>query len=172
MTLGHNLVASGSHFGSSKIMQLEKEIFRSIVKYTPLMSIDLVVCNSQGHVLLGERKIRPSHGYWFVPGGRIFKDESFINAFARLTREELGVGIPLSAAQFLGAYEHHYTDNVFGDGFSTHYVVLGYRIQLDADVHSLPQAQHAGYHWFSEEELLQHPQVHENTKAYFLDATC
>lgn len=47
--------------------------------------------NTQGQVLLGQRLNRPAQGYWFVPGGRIHKDETMTQAFARLTKEELGV---------------------------------------------------------------------------------
>ena len=91
--------------------RLEYELFKTIVKHTPLISIDLVIRKDKGEALLGQRLNRPAKNYWFVPGGRIFKDESFEDAFKRITFEELGVQTSLGEAIFLGVYEHFYYDN-------------------------------------------------------------
>ena len=147
---------------------LALEMFKTVVASTPLVSIDLVIRNSQGQVLLGLRTNRPAQGFWFVPGGRIRKDESMTAAFSRLTEGELGVKTALDTARFLGPYQHFYTDNFSGDDFSTHYVVLGYELALDLDIPSLPDDQHQDYRWFSVEELLASDQVHQHTKDYFL----
>ena len=149
-------------------MFLDKETFRTVVRFAPLVSIDLVVINSQGQVLLGQRTNRPAQGFWFVPGGRILKNEAMAAAFLRLSKAELGFASELGDAEFLGVYEHFYTDNFFGTDFSTHYVVLGYRLVHDLDLNSLPDAQHHSYRWFDVAELLASVQVHDNTKAYFL----
>ncbi len=55
---------------------LEKDTFTKVIDCTPLISIDLVIENSSSEILLGYRNNRPAKGYWFVPGGRILKDES------------------------------------------------------------------------------------------------
>ncbi len=149
-------------------MFLDKETFRTVVRSAPLVSIDLVVINSQGQVLLGQRTNRPAQGFWFVPGGRILKNEAMAAAFLRLSKAELGLASELGDAEFLGVYEHFYTDNFSGTDFSTHYVVLGYRLVHDLDLNSLPDAQHHSYRWFDVAELLASDQVHDNTKAYFL----
>lgn len=149
-------------------MRLELNTFKTVVESTPLISIDLVVRNQMGHVLLGERTNRPAQGYWFVPGGRILKDETFEQAFKRLTQIELGKELTLSEARFLGPYEHHYDDNFSGTHFSTHYVVLGYEVTLDIDTVDLPKEQHGDYRWWEVEELLSSDSVHHNTKVYLL----
>ena len=146
---------------------LPLDTFTTIVASTPLISIDLIIRNSNGDVLLGLRNNRPAQGYWFVPGGRIKKDEPFVKAFARLTEGELGLSVQIEKARFLGPYQHFYTDNFSGDDFSTHYVVLGYEMTLDIDLDSLPDDQHRDYHWFTVEELLASEQVHQHTKDYF-----
>ena len=104
---------------------LDKESFRHIVASTPLISIDLIVRNEVGQVLLGQRLNRPAQGYWFVPGGRIRKDERIDAAFRRLTLSELGLECSVDNAIFCGVFEHLYDDNFSGIDFSTHYVVLG-----------------------------------------------
>ncbi|GAA5525038.1 GDP-mannose mannosyl hydrolase [Microbulbifer aestuariivivens] len=147
-------------------MKLAKETFKTVVSSTPLVSIDLVVRNGAGQILLGERLNRPAIGYWFVPGGRIVKGEPMAAAFERLTFEELGVRVSLGEAQFLGPFEHFYQDNFSGADFSTHYVVLGYQLQLDVRLEELPREQHARYQWWAEADLLASSSVHVHTKWY------
>lgn len=148
-------------------MFLSKAKFYDVLENTPLVSIDLVLENSEGQVLLGKRKNRPAQGYWFVPGGRIFKSELLADAFSRLTKEELGQEISINNAALQGAYDHFYKDSIFGDHPSTHYVALAYRLKVET-LCDLPDGQHLAYRWFSIEGLLDDKLVHQNTKAYFV----
>ena len=147
---------------------LNKDSFRHIVASTPLISIDLIVRNEAGQVLLGQRLNRPAQGYWFVPGGRVRKDERLAAAFERLTEGELGIRLPITSADFLGPFEHFYPDNFSGTDFSTHYVVLGYEFISCASLDTLHEEQHSHYQWFTVPELLASEQVHPHTKLYFL----
>jgi colanic acid biosynthesis protein WcaH len=152
-------------------MWLDLPTFQTVVASTPLVAIDLVVRNSRGDALLGLRVNRPAYGYWFVPGGRIYKNESLDNAFRRISRDELGHPFERAHAQLLGVFEHFYDDSVFanaGAGPDTHYVVLSYCLEL-ADHQTLqpPTEQHRQYRWWPPDELRFSPRVHENTRAYF-----
>lgn len=152
--------------------KLSKDEFVKIVGATPLVSIDLIVRNDNAEVLLGKRLNRPAQGDWFVPGGRILKDELFSSAFERLVQAELGLALKLESAKFLGVYQHLYKDNFAGkQGVSTHYVVLGYELSLTQaqceSVGLLGDEQHAAQHWWPVSELLNSTEVHTNTKAYF-----
>lgn len=149
-------------------MFLDKKTFQTVVRSVPLISIDLVVMNQQHQILLGLRTNRPAQGYWFVPGGRILKDESMAEAFCRLSTAELGITFDIEDADFLGVYEHFYNDNFSGTDFSTHYLVLGYRFRCELDLSTLPNIQHQQYRWCNVSELLVSDKVHGNTKAYFL----
>ena len=151
---------------------LDRDTFKTIVDKTPLISIDLVVRNSAGEVLLGQRLNKPAQGFWFVPGGRILKDESIANAFKRLTLNELGITIDIKDARYLGLYEHFYPDSIFSDdtiqsSVSTHYVVNAFEVILPESNVALPKEQHGEYHWFSEDELLASDEVHDHSKWYF-----
>lgn len=148
-------------------MMLPIESFKQVVQNTPLVSIDLVVKNAIGQVLLGMRQNAPAKGYWFVPGGRILKDESVSVAFERLVAAELGVDMHFSAAKFHGVYEHLYNDAFVGETISTHYVVLAYQIEIDVALSDLPEAQHSDYRWFDENALADDPKVHKHSKWYF-----
>lgn len=148
-------------------MFLSREVFTTVLDSTPLVSIDLVIQNAEGRVLLGERKNRPAQGYWFVPGGRILKNESLADAFERLTLAELGQGFSIADAALQGPFDHFYSDSVFGDSPSTHYVAIAYRLSV-TELSNLPDEQHSGYRWFSVDELLADERVHKHTKAYFV----
>ena len=146
---------------------LPLEAFKTIVQNTPLVSIDLVVRNTHSEVLLGKRLSQPAKGFWFVPGGRILKDELFKQAFRRLVFEELGVHHEIDDSHFLGSFEHHYPDVSSGSDFSIHYIVLAFELNLDLNLDELPEEQHNDYKCFSVAELLESDTVHEHTKWYF-----
>lgn len=150
-------------------MLLSKELFSSVIENAPLVSIDLVIKNAHGEALLGQRLNRPAKDFWFVPGGRILKDESLANAFKRLTLEELGNEFEIEQARLLGPFDHFYTDNVFGDEFTTHYVAIAYVLELNTELSNLPMnVQHGGYKWFDIGVLLEDCKVHKHTKNYFI----
>ncbi|EPK7285496.1 GDP-mannose mannosyl hydrolase [Citrobacter farmeri] len=149
-------------------MFLRQEEFATVVRFTPLISIDLIVENAQGEFLLGKRLNRPAQGYWFVPGGRVQKDEPLSAAFERLTEAELGQRLPLSAGEFYGVWQHFYDDNFSGEDFSTHYIVLAFRLWVEESDLPLPDAQHNAYRWLKPAALLASDNVHDNSRAYFL----
>ena len=156
-------------------MWLTSETFSTVVASTPLVSIDLVVQNAQGEVLLGQRLDRPAQGFWFVPGGRILKNETLDAAFRRLTLNELGQTFDRCQARLLGVYEHFYIDSVFADaghGPNTHYVVLGYQLSLsEPQLLEPPRHQHEHYRWWPICVMQGSVEVHDNSRAY-LDALC
>ena len=147
-------------------MFLEKELFSSIIQNAPLISIDLVVKNSNDKILLGKRVNKPAKNSWFVPGGRIYKDETIQDAFKRITKDEIGKAYDISNASFKGVYQHFYDDNVFNDNFSTHYIVLGFELVIKEEL-SLGTVQHEKYKWFDEDVLLASTEVYSYVKDYF-----
>jgi colanic acid biosynthesis protein WcaH len=149
-----------------KVM-LSKTDFTHIIKNTPLVSIDLIIENREKKILLGKRLNKPAQNDWFVPGGRIFKDERLDDAFSRISSAEIGVVLQRSKREFLGVYEHFYADNAINDEFSTHYVVLAYRVEVD-EREVVLNNQHEAYRWFEIDELLAHESVNQYTKNYFL----
>lgn len=150
-------------------MFLRHEDFASVVRFTPLIAIDLIVENTRGEFLLGQRTNRPARGYWFVPGGRVQKDESWEIAFARLTQTELGLRLPLDKGEFYGVWQHFYDDNFSGEDFSTHYIVLGFRLRVSENDLQLPDVQHDAYRWLAIEEILASDHVHGNSRSYFCE---
>ena len=147
-------------------MFLEKELFSSIIENTPLISIDLIIKDNEGKILLGQRINKPAKNSWFVPGGRIYKDEKIEDAFKRITKDEIGKEFSISNSSFKGVYQHFYDDNVFNDNFSTHYIVLGFELVIKEEL-SLGTIQHEKYKWFTQDELLKSDEVYSYVKDYF-----
>ncbi|MDC7689654.1 GDP-mannose mannosyl hydrolase [Vogesella indigofera] len=145
------------------------EAFLDVVRDAPLISIDLIVKNPANEVLLGLRRNEPAAGFWFVPGGRVLKNETLDAAFERLTQAELGITRPRQDALFYGVWEHFYGSNAGRvAGFGTHYVVLAYQLTLDAAMLCLPQAeQHQQYRWALPEVIAAQSGIHHHSRAYF-----
>jgi len=142
--------------------------FRQAVEMLPLVSIDLLLRDANGRYLTGLRTNPPARGAWFVPGGRIRKNESLRSALRRIARDELGLPIAAEVWTPRGVYEHFYGTNFAGEaGRSTHYVVLAFEAELSLNAASLPQAQHRSYRWLPAEEIAADPGVHPYTQAYF-----
>jgi colanic acid biosynthesis protein WcaH len=148
-------------------MKLNKEEFIERVRLSPLTSIDLIVKNQKGEVLLGLRKNNPAKNKWFIPGGCIIKNETLDSAFNRITLSEIGYKLEREDASFFSIGEHFYKENAFDmEGIDTHYIVITYVVYLLNE--SLKEDdQHFIFKWMSVAELLNREDVHEHTKILF-----
>lgn len=145
-----------------------------MVDRTALVSVDLVVVRDAREVLLGLRKNRPAKDFWFVPGGRIFKNEKIADALVRVAGSELGLGEEIRHGRIhprpIGCFEHFYPDCFAEEPrISTHYVVLGHLVDVPHDFR-LPAAdtQHAAFCWWPIEEAAAASDVHQYTKDYLV----
>ena len=147
--------------------KLPKEQFLKLIELGPLVSIDLIV-NCDDKYLLGHRKNMPAKDFWFVPGGRILKNETLEDAFCRLTEAELNKAFQIDDGSFKGVYQHFYDGSAISDTLSTHYVVLAYVLEIDNRDFSLTSDQHDSWQWLTQEEIVDSDNVHSYTKAYFI----
>lgn len=70
---------------------LDHQNFIKMIEAPPLVSVDIVLVRGGHEVLLGLRNNRPAQDFWFVPGGRILKNESIPAALLRIVENELGL---------------------------------------------------------------------------------
>ena len=147
----------------------EREHLVELVRGLPLVSVDLVLVRGGTEILLGLRTNRPAQGSWFVPGGRILKDEPRADALKRVAARELGIAnIAGLKPQLLGVFEHFYPDCFAGDiGVSTHYVVIAHRIDVPLGF-EVPGCdnQHAELRWWPIAEAAASADVHRYTRDY------
>ncbi len=148
-------------------MHLDDKKFLEIIDLSPLVSIDLIVYNDKNKVLLGKRANRPAKDYWFVPGGRIRKNEKIEDAIKRISRSELGIELSSDQGKLLGVFNHIYPDDYFNiEGVNTHYVVLAYQFKINTS-EILKDTQHSEMRWWEVDKIVSDPNVHEHTKDYF-----
>lgn len=114
-------------------------------------------------MLLGKRINKPAQGYYFSPGGRIYKNETINDAMSRIAKNELNFNLK-ETPTFIGVFEHFYTDSVFFD-LSTHYINLAYELKLQKSI-NFNAEQHDDYKWFTIGDLLDSKQVHRYVKDY------
>ncbi len=147
---------------------MDRSLFLQVIEATPLVSIDLIIRNPRAEVLLGKRRNRPAQGFWFVPGGRILKNERIGDALQRIAETEIGWVPPPEGLCFKGVYEHLYEDNFHAStGIGTHYIVLAHEVKAAADTRVTPDSQHAELRWWPLASLMASARVHDNAKAYF-----
>lgn len=139
--------------------------FESLVKSAPLISIDFVILNVKHEVLLGLRNNNPAKGSYFIPGGRIFKDETIKNAVSRLSIKEFGIELHLEEILPLGIFEQFYETNFFEkQNITTHYLSMPFIYNIQGDFRWHQDSQHEKFEFFTLEQALENPLVHVYTK--------
>lgn len=108
---------------------LSPDRYYDVIRDTPIVSVDLIV-RTCGRVLLGRRKNAPAKGFWFVPGGRVYKDEPLRAAAVRVLKQECGLDVEHDQFEFEKVDEHFYHDNFRDDTFGTHYVSVAFVLDL------------------------------------------
>ena len=146
------------------------DLFSLIVSSSPLVSVDLVIENYSQKILLGLRENRPAKGYWFVPGGRITKNEKICDAIDRVLKKETGLKGVDYQKRFIGVVEHFYSDSAFGDNseINTHYIAIAYHITADyKEGMENNDDQHSELRWFPKAEIIEEENVHHYSQEYF-----
>jgi len=143
------------------------DVFQTVIENTPLFAIDLVVVNEMDELLVGKRLNAPAKNWWFVPGGRVFKNESLSDAFIRLSGSELGVQYSLTQAHLLGVFEHFYNDSVFDPNTSTHYINATHLLRVEMEELNLPtEDQHSNYRWVNLSDVETDTTIHHFSKVF------
>lgn len=148
--------------------------YLTVVAHSQIISVDLLIFDSLGRLLLGKRTSEPARDSLFVPGGRVQKNETFPAAIDRVSRGELGMLLP--AGKLTGIYHHLYSNNFDNDDFGTHYVVFAHTFVLEPSRGPIGRdtvpdmtgdSQHSEFVWMSVEDVLRSPAVHLHVKNYF-----
>ena len=92
--------------------KIPSKLYEKIVENMPFCCVDMVV-HYKGLVLLVKRKNKPAKGVWWLPGGRIYKNESLEHAALRKVYEETGIKARIKKR--LGVYETMFKGGPFKD---------------------------------------------------------
>ena len=132
---------------------LDAATFKTVVESTPLVSIDLcLVCEDQ--LLMGLRQNEPLKGQWFIPGGRLFKNERWQDGLARIAKTELGLTVNIDNFELMGVWDHFYGNSAINESVSTHYVNLPHVCYLESWPELALDAQHEAVRWFDIPSLI------------------
>ena len=98
------------------------EEYQRIVDVMPILCVDLVLYNSLGWYLLVLRNNEPLKGQWWVPGGRVHKGETLVQAATRKAQEELSVDV--SSLRLVG-YHEYLPSTLYGNRHVVSFVFTG-----------------------------------------------
>ena len=118
---------------------------------------------------MGRRINNPAKDKFFVPGGRVYKNESIIDAFNRILLSETGLTFSFNKTTSIGLYEHFYNVTYWSTSeCSTHYIIEARLIEVDAENIKLNinlNEQHSGFEWISIKDT-QSNSIHSYSKIY------
>ncbi|MCF7843492.1 NUDIX domain-containing protein [Candidatus Gracilibacteria bacterium] len=84
--------------------------FNFIYNKVPRLNVDLVI-RKEGGIVLVQRAIEPCLGYWHLPGGTVYKNETIKDASIRIAKNETGLDVDfikcLSYIEFLNEDRKH-----------------------------------------------------------------
>ena len=154
-------------------MKLPNNLWKAVVSNAPIFAIDLLCVsqneNDQPSILLGLRNNNPAKNSFFVPGGRIFKNETRSEAFHRITSSELSTPLNLFDSSFYGIYEHFYSNSFFSDHITSHYIVETRLIYNISCINIKTDCQHSEFTWISRDQYLSNDipaNIHKYTHDY------
>ena len=127
---------------------IDKDLYSKIHELLPIACLDLVIVD-EGKVLLIRRNRQPAKDQYWLPGGRIFRDETFIDAAKRLALTETGLHI--NNIETLGVDNLIFNEDPFGHGQGTHTITCVMKcIPTTTDVKL--DANHSAYVWWDPTE--------------------
>lgn len=137
---------------------LSEKLYYQITKVTPIPCVDVIII-WRGQFLLGKRVDKPAKGKWFLFGGKVFKDETLMNAVKRKVHNEIGVQVSDSQIKFLTVGEtiFHSSDPA-GERHTINIVYL-VRLPAAANMSRFDRAQHSHIQWFRRIDPAWHPYV-------------
>lgn len=92
--------------------QIPRNEYKIIMENMPILCVDLIIQKDK-RILVGLRKDQPLKEEWWLPGGRIFKNERLREAVIRKAKEELNLKVIIEKE--LGTYEMMEEKGLFGD---------------------------------------------------------
>ena len=115
-------------------MYIDNDSYKKIVETMPILTIDFLIKrpNWDDEVLLVKRNYEPLKDKWWVPGGRLRKNEDMRVAIDRLLFEEVGImSEDVKDCQFECFFQ--FMDDKSRWGCSTHTVSLLFEVKLNKE---------------------------------------
>lgn len=88
--------------------KISNELYKQIIENIPIACVDIAIVRD-GAILLVLRKDKPAKGFWWLPGGRVFKGEKMVDTAKRKALEEVGIDCVVGPLV-------HTAETIFPDG--------------------------------------------------------
>lgn len=134
--------------------------YRAVMEELPIVTIDVIFLNpDKTKTLLGKRVNEPYAGIFYSFGGRLYKNEDFVDAACRVAKTETGISLTPSDITFAGVLNEINDSSIF-EGVNYHTVDVYFVCTIKDEAVSL-DSQHSEMRWFS----ISDPNLHPNLKA-------
>ncbi len=138
--------------------KLPTDRYRQAMEDSPIVTVDVLFLDSEKkHILLGLRENEPYKGEYYSFGSRMYKNEDFMQAAIRITKEEIGVSLYPSALTYVGAINEINEISIF-EGVNYHAVDIYFYCVIDSTSIVLDD-QHSKTKWFDLDDESIHPNV-------------
>jgi colanic acid biosynthesis protein WcaH len=121
--------------------------YKKFLEQMPLVCIDAIIMNNKGQYLLIKRKNEPLKGDYWVPGGRLLKNETLNDAVLRKVKEELG--IESHVVMPIGVYEDFFDKSPLNPENGLHTISIVYLIIAGSENICIDE-QSDDWGWFDE----------------------
>ena len=124
--------------------KISKGLYKKVLENMPVFCVDVIIEDDK-KVFLVRRKNEPCKNQWWVPGGRLYKNEKTQDAAIRKAREETGLDVEV--IKQVGFYEPMFKEAQLGVKTGTHNPVVVYllRTKFNQDIHLDEQS--SDYRW-------------------------
>ena len=108
---------------------LDSSLYRIIHQNMPINCVDVVLKTTDRGFLMIKRKEEPAKDQWWLPGGRVLRNESLVSAAKRKVLEETNLRIK-SLDKIVNGYELLFRGDPFDHGGGTHSICTCYSAEV------------------------------------------
>jgi len=137
--------------------QLPEDVYKEIVRHTPVACVDIVIVH-EGKVLLLLRKNEPFKDVWWFPGGRLQKNEYLSHCALRKVKDETGLDVEI--VKKLNVYESMDTKSFYPDISTAHTINTVFIVKTTSNEINLDNT-HDEYKWIDHVTDDMHPYIKE-----------
>lgn len=133
---------------------IDKDIYSMIHSLMPIACVDVVV-RHEDRILLVKRKEEPMAGRWWIPGGRLLREETAFAAVTRLVQTETGLSV--RNPRFVHFMDLRFGEEPFGHRLGTRTVSLVFEAHSYTDSYKLDNNHLDALWWDGFGDLDLHP---------------
>lgn len=140
------------------VARLSDDLYRTLMEVSPICTVDVIFLDAKkNRTLLGRRTSAPYRDAFFSFGGRLHKNEEFVEAALRIARSETGILLKAEDMVFAGILNEIAPDSKF-EGINYHAVDVYFGVQVDHETFEL-DFQHSDAAWVAVDDPSLHPNV-------------